>query len=100
MKMSNITCQEILKYITQEFAFITEDLWNKFSRLVNITKRSKVWWIEECNRDLTTYHILRNRIVKYKKIVKLAKKIFFDNRIQEIVLSNKRLWNLMNWVRK
>ena len=25
---------------------------------------------------------------------------FFDNRIQEIILTNKRLWDLMNWVKK
>ena len=30
----------------------------------------------------------------------MAKRIFFDYKIQEIALSNKRLWNLMNWVRK
>jgi len=41
MATSNITNCEILKYITQEFTFIVEDFWNKFSKLVSIIKRSK-----------------------------------------------------------
>jgi len=32
-----------IECITQEFVLIAEDLWNKFSKLVNITQRSKVW---------------------------------------------------------
>ena len=43
VETSNITSQEILKRITQEFTFIAEDFWNKYSKLVNITKRSKAW---------------------------------------------------------
>ena len=44
------------------------------------------------NRDLTIYYILRSRADwnKYKKMVELAKRTFFNNRIQEIALSNKR----------
>ena len=52
---SNITSCEILKYITQEFAFIAKDLWNKFLIFVNITKRSKAWWNKEWNKDSATY---------------------------------------------
>ena len=37
--------------------------------------------------------------MKYRKTVKIAKRLFFDNKIQEIVLSNKRSWDLMNWVK-
>jgi len=44
METTNITSCETLECVTQEFTFIVEDLWNKFSKLVNITKRSKVWW--------------------------------------------------------
>jgi len=59
---------------------------------VNITKRFKVWWTEKYNRDLTTYYISRSRTNwdKYKKMVKLAKKTFFNNKIQEITSSNKK----------
>ena len=73
---------------------IGEDFWNKYSKSVNITKKSKTWW----NRDLVTYQISRRRIdwINYKKLVRTAKEVVFDNRIQEIALTNKRLWDLMN----
>lgn len=100
--MTNIfNCNEI-EYIIQEFTSIVEDLWNQFSKLINITKRSKVWWNKECNKDIVMYHMSKSKTdwIRYRKTVKLAKRFFFDNKIQEIVLSNKRLWNLLNWVRK
>jgi len=43
MEITHIINCEMLEHITQEFAIITEDLWNKFLKLVNITKQSKVW---------------------------------------------------------
>ena len=30
----------------------------------------------------------------------MAKLLFFNNRIQEITLTNKKPWDLMNWVRR
>ena len=41
--MTNITNCEILKHVTQEFATIIENFWNKFLKLVNITKQSQAW---------------------------------------------------------
>ena len=42
IEMSNITSCKILECVTQKFTLIAKDLWNEFSKLVNITKRSKV----------------------------------------------------------
>jgi len=36
----------------------------------------------------------------FKSAIQNAKRTFFDQKIQEIALSNKRPWDLMNWVRK
>jgi len=33
-------------------------------------------------------------------VVHTAKRKFFDDKIHEIASSNKRLWDLMSWVRK
>ena len=92
----------MLECITQKFTTIVEDLQNKYSEFVNITKYSKVWQNEEYNRNLATYQISRRRIdqIKYKKSVRITKRVFFDNRIQEITSTNKRPWDLMNWVNK
>ena len=51
---------------------------------------------------LAIYQTSRRRIywIKYKKSVRMAKRVFFDNRIQEIVLTNKRPWDFMNWAKK
>ena len=59
-------------------------------------------WNEECDRDLAVYWISRqiNNWVKYRKMVKIAKKSFFYSKIQEVVLTNKRPWDLMNWIKK
>ena len=45
------------------------------------------------------YQTFRRRTnwINYRKIAKI---VFFNSRIQEIVLSNKRLWDFMNWVKK
>jgi len=53
--MLNISNQETLEELTQEFTSTTEELEYKYSKNVNIIKHSKVWWTKECNRDLTKY---------------------------------------------
>jgi len=83
----------MLEHITQKLITIAEDLWNKYSKPVNITKKSKIWWNKKCNRDLATYQISRRRIdwINYKKSLRTVKEVVFDNRIQEIASTNKRL---------
>ena len=53
-----------------------------YSKSVNITKYSKAWWNKEYNRDLATYQTSKRRIdwIKYKKSVRMAKEVFFNNR--------------------
>jgi len=82
----------MLERVIQEFASIIKRLWYKYFKNVNITKYSKAWWNKECNRDLAEYQTPRKRIdwIKYKKSVRTAKRIFFYNRIQEVMLTNKR----------
>ena len=90
--MTNIISCNMLEHITQKLTIITEDLWNKYSKSVNITKKSKAQYNKECNRDLAIYQISRRRIdwINYKRSVRIAKEVFFDNRIQEITSTNKK----------
>ena len=90
--MTNIINCKQLEHVIQKLISTIKDLWNKFSKLINITKKSKTWWNKECNRDLAIYYTSKSRTdwMKYRKIVKIAKRLFFNNKIQEIVLSNKR----------
>ena len=100
--ISNISDSNSFKSITQKLATAIEDLWNKHSKCVNITKCSKEWWNENCKRNLVIYRQSGKRCdwKSYRKSVKIAKQLFFDKRIQEIASLNKRPWNLMNWVKK
>jgi len=99
---SNIPDSNSLKSITQKLTTAIEDLWNKYSKYVNITKCSKEWWNEDCKRNLAIYQQSGERYdwKSYRKSVKIAKQSFFDERIQEIASLNKRPWDLMNWVKK
>jgi len=48
MNTENICNKNVLNQIVQEFSSITERLWYKHSKIVNITKHSKEWWNEQC----------------------------------------------------
>jgi len=41
---TNISDRKLLERIVQEFTVISENLWNKYSKCIKITKCSKVWW--------------------------------------------------------
>ena len=96
--ISNIPDSNSFKSITQKLATAIEDLWNKHSKYVNITKCSKEWWNEDCKRNLVIYQQSGERCdwKSYRKSVKIAKQLFFDKRIQKIASLNKKPWNLMN----
>jgi len=51
----NIYNKDVLKQIVQEIASITERIWYKYSKIVNITKQLKEWWNKHCHRDLKNY---------------------------------------------
>ncbi|PPQ90926.1 hypothetical protein CVT25_007820, partial [Psilocybe cyanescens] len=73
--------------------------WETCSREVTITRRSKPWWTDECSVALQAYreHGLLEDWKLYRKAVKNAKRVFFDSRITEISITNKRTWDLMSW---
>jgi len=99
---SSIVAKEDLKNIIQQLAAIFEHTWQSNSKLKHITKHSKEWWNSECTDSLNRYRVLGD--IQYWKEFKAnmysAKRDFFDEKIQEIASSNKRPWNLMNWVKK
>ena len=45
--ITNIPDHKLLERIIQEFMSVTDELWTKYSKYVNITKCSKVWWNKE-----------------------------------------------------
>ncbi|PPQ88815.1 hypothetical protein CVT25_008488 [Psilocybe cyanescens] len=76
--------------------------WEICSREVIITRHSKLWWTDECSITLQAYreHGLPENWKLYRKVVKNTKWVFFDSRITEISITNKRTWDLMSWVQQ
>jgi len=79
-----------LEKVVTDFANIVESAWMKNSKIVNITKYSKSWWNDNCNKDLAKYRSLKNieDWKAFQKTVKNTKRAFFDLKIQEI--ANKK----------
>jgi len=63
----------------------------------NITKCSKKWWNNEYTAKLETYCNSRFLLnwKNFRKMVKKTKQSFFDKNIQEVILKNKKLWELI-----
>ncbi|PPQ92724.1 hypothetical protein CVT25_014237, partial [Psilocybe cyanescens] len=59
---------------------------------------SAAW--ETCSREAYREHGLPEDWKLYRKAVKNAKRVFFDSRITEISITNKRTWDLMSWVQQ
>jgi len=101
LDVSDMSDTDKLENIVNIFASNTEHAW-KNSKLVNVTRHSKSWWNEDCNRSLRNYRTSRTfedwKI--FKKTVKSSKRSFFDLKIQEITNKKQGLWELMSWVNK
>ena len=88
----DILNSESLEEVVQEYMIILDSLWYKFSKNINITKHFQVWWNKEYNTKLNVYHSSKLIVdwKDFKDFVKKTKRIFFDNKIQEITSKNKR----------
>ena len=86
-----ISDSETLERIIQELMTFLENLWNKYSKYVNITKYSKSLWNKECSRILNMYCLSKSSLdwKTFKGTVKRTKRSFFNKKIQEIASRNK-----------
>jgi len=55
LNTSHIDSIEVLESIVQNFTDCTDNIWFKHSKLVNITRHSKLWWNNNCQRYLDLY---------------------------------------------
>ena len=99
---SNITNKEDLKYMVNKLNSLVNQAWNKNAKHLRITKHSKKWWSEECNKALTDYRTSRSLYdwKTFKKVIKNTKRAFFDSKIWEVADKSCSSWELMNWINK
>ena len=99
---SNLSDIISLKSTICTFAHYLDIIWEKNSRIVNITKHPKSWWNMNCSRDLEKYRSSKciEDWKQFKNMVKSTKHSFFDLKIQEIANKKWDPFELMNWVNK
>jgi len=98
LNLSNISNISDLEKVILDFANIIDHTWMKYSKLVNITKHSKSWWNDKCNRELENYR--SSKSIKswksFRKTIKNMKRKFFNLKIQEIANKKRGPWEFMN----
>ncbi|RXW12760.1 hypothetical protein EST38_g13097 [Candolleomyces aberdarensis] len=91
-----------VEYMTSAIADAFSAVWLKHSSEYTIGPNSKEYWTDECTRALEEYRsdmsVENHRA--FRSAVKAAKRKFFDERIEEIATTNKRPWDLMDWVKE
>jgi len=80
---SNIANKECLEYMVNNLDLIVNQAWNKNAKQMRITKHSKRWWTDKCNKALTDYRASRSldNWKTFKKVMKNTKRSFFDTKI-------------------
>ncbi|KAJ2923470.1 hypothetical protein H1R20_g13624, partial [Candolleomyces eurysporus] len=76
------TAEEVER-MTSAIAGAFSTVWNEHSTQYTIGPNSKEYWNDECTKALET-----------------AKREFFDKQIEEVATTNKRPWDLMEWIKE
>ena len=86
----------------QALAEIFSKAWDNHSSKIHIVKQSKPWWNDDCTNTLAAYRDSKepDDWKEFRKATKAAKRKFFDDKIEEVSESNKRPWDLMEWVQQ
>ena len=55
LKIDLILDSNTLEKIVNSLTTNIDNIWHKYSKKVNITKHSKAWWDNNCQKDLNKY---------------------------------------------
>jgi len=77
----------VLEGIVNSLATNVDNIWHKHSRKVNITKHSKAWWDDNCQKNLDKYKQSKQLEdwKKFKGMVKKMKCNFFDEKLMRLL---------------
>jgi len=102
LNFSKLDSVNDLDLLSKAISRIISNAWDANARNITITAHSKEWWNNECRNALATYKCTRAREDwhMFCFTTRSTKRSFFDNRIAEIVSTNKCPWDLMSWVKQ
>ena len=103
---SSETIEPDSKEATEALAKVITDMldrvWVKHATKVGKSKGTKPWWNNKCTQAFEAYTRTRDKSEwkEFRRTVRESKHQFFNRRIDEIANSNKRPWDLMEWVKQ
>ena len=79
----NISNKECLENMVNILNSLINQAWNKNTKQLRITRHSKQWWNNKCNRAINKYRVSRSleSWKKFRRVVKDTKRTFFDTKI-------------------
>ncbi|KAJ2911543.1 hypothetical protein MD484_g8870, partial [Candolleomyces efflorescens] len=91
-----------LDFAANTIVEVFSSAWSKHSTEFTISAKSKEYWTDECTKALEEYRadLSVEKHKAFRSTVKATKRKFFDARIEEISETNKRPWDLMEWVKE
>src|SRR5207302_1742402 len=99
---NGLTSIKALDDMSDAFAQTLNDAWETNAKHSEISTRSKSWWNTACANAIKQYR--RTRLAgdrkEFKRQVRLAKRKFFDERINHIANTTQRPWDLMDWTKQ
>jgi len=87
--------------MVQAVADVFSKAWSDNATEKRITRRSEPWWNDTCSETLLQYWDDKTpeNWSTFRKATRAAKRKFFDAKIEEIAKTNRRPWDLMEWVK-
>jgi len=101
LNFSRLNSVDDLNLLSTAVSRVISNAWEANARNITVTTRSKEWWNDECRDALATYRCTgaREDWCLFRSTTRFVKQSFFDDRIAEIVSTNKCPWDLMSWVK-
>ena len=102
LNTSNIDDVVELDFVINQLGCIINQAWKNNAKKSRISKHSKQWWLDECSQALNNYRNSRSleNWKNFKSVVKNIKRLYFNDKIQEITNKRKDPWKLTNWINR
>ena len=91
-----------LDCVVKGIGHIINQAWKDNAKKSRISKHSKQWWSDKCSQALNNYRNSRSleNWKNFKNVIKNVKRLYFDDKIQEIANKRKSPWELTSWINR